>query len=211
MEEEEPGRFEQHVASLAAQYRESDKSVGEEFTRHRAELQKRGRQGGYRWNRSEERAAAVERLSLADVQDFFAEEVTRQSKYSQRGERRCKLPCASAAVLTKTDAFACGAAVHHCPCSKYRLSSSMMARITLHPTHLLAVPQFAPDSRAGLSVRVSHGSAAPPPGTAPGDPRLPPYVALVFWPRCVLCMRVHRHRYMRPPPRVSSVHCAGQP
>ena len=43
--------------------------------------------------------------------------------------RNTAFPCASAAVLPQPGAFASTAAVHHSPCSEYRLSSSMMALI----------------------------------------------------------------------------------
>ena len=46
--------------------------------------------------------------------------------------RNTAFPCASAVILPKTDAFPCAAAVHHSPCSKHRLSSSIVALITSH-------------------------------------------------------------------------------
>ena len=72
----EPDVFRSHVASLVARYRESDKNIGEEYSRHLSELSRRGKQGGYRWQRAEEQAQAIERLSIEEVISFFEQELS---------------------------------------------------------------------------------------------------------------------------------------
>ena len=62
-------------------------------------------------------------------------------KILQVRERDTAFPCASAAILPKANAFACGAAAHHSPCSKHRLCSNTMALITSYLMALLAALQ----------------------------------------------------------------------
>lgn len=82
----EPDVFRSHVASLVARYRESDKNIGEEYSRHLSELSRRGKQGGYRWQRAEEQAQAIERLGIEEVISFFEQElgVSRRAGLSVR-------------------------------------------------------------------------------------------------------------------------------
>jgi hypothetical protein len=60
--------------------------AGEEYSRHLSELSRRGKQGGYRWQRAEEQALAIESLSIEDVRNFFEQElgVSRRAGLSVR-------------------------------------------------------------------------------------------------------------------------------
>lgn len=59
---------------------------GEEYSRHLSELSHRGKQGGYRWQRAEEQALAIEKLTIEEVSSFFEQElgVSRRAGLSVR-------------------------------------------------------------------------------------------------------------------------------
>ena len=98
--------FDSHVASLVARYRESDKNIGEEYSRHASEITRRGKLGGYRWQRAEEAAQAIESLRIEDVKAFFEDElgVARRAGLSVRvtGPKGVAVEPAESATATTT-------------------------------------------------------------------------------------------------------------